>query len=243
LIKHDPFSLEAVGNINATGDPSGTLTSGTVSLGVHGTLNPTDTRHNITGYLVGTHTFGQNPPGSNGTNFGGALTLGYEYHFGGPSNDYPTFVLGANGAVGIQQSATVSAAGAPPGTPTPTSYLGGAYTVGAVGNASLNLGYYRQPGTQYGLSKVPRLTLFVESFVNYTGGSAVTLPDGSPNPSGGSTAAGANVGALYNFRLDGGRSVFSVGATVGPRWQWDTVGGTTYPIRGAYGGVVVGGAF
>ncbi len=243
LPKLGPVALEAVGGVGGTGGSDGSLTQGALSAGLHATYNPDGTGHNLTGYLTGTQNFGQNAPGTGSRNLGGAFTAGYEYHLGGPSNDYPTFVAGANasGAIGEQAAISpISAAGAL----TPPAQLTTALSASLVAALGLNLGYYSQPGTPYGLSKVPRLTLLAEGFLTRsTGAGTVTQAGGTPGPSGGTTATGANFGALYNVRLDGGRSVFSVGATVGPRWQWDTVGPATFPSSGVFLGGVAGVAF
>ncbi len=71
----------------------------------------------------------------------------------------------------------------------------------------------------------------------------MTLPGGASSPSGSSTVLGANFGLLYNFRLDRGRSVFSAGATFGPRLQFDTIGATTFRSGGAFFGLTAGAAF
>ena len=73
----------------------------------------------------------------------------------------------------------------------------------------------------------------------------MTLPGGGLSQSGGTTTAGGNLGFLYNFRFEDKRSVsvLSVGATVGLRYQADTVGSRTFPATGGFFGLVAGAAF
>jgi RHS repeat-associated protein len=242
LPKAGPFSFEAVLGVTGTGDSTGNLTAGSVSGGGHASLNTEDSRHNFTAYLTFAQTFGQSPPwATTPRNLGGALTLGYEYHAGGPSNDYPRVALGANVSGAAGEFASVSPASTTTG---PTATLAPALSAGVVGNVTVNLGYYSQPGTAYGISKVPAVSLLAEGFYNVaSGGGALTPPGSTAGPTGSTSSGGFNIGGLYNRRLDGGRSVLSVGATFGPRFQTDSVGPLRFPSSGVFVGGVVGAAF
>jgi RHS repeat-associated protein len=232
------IAVEGVANIGGTGGTDGSLTSGAASVGGHVTYNPDGSRNNWTGYVLGTQTWGQNPPGTGATNAGGATTVGYEHHFGGTTNQSPFLVLGGNLGAGLGQYAGITPASPPAGSPAQTGYLSPAVSASAVINAALNFDYYTAT------SQIPRLTLFGEGFASLaTGTSRFELPDGGLSLGGHTVAGGANVGGLYNFRLDEGRSVISVGATLGPRWESDTVGSRTSHASGVFFGLVGGAAF
>ena len=81
--KKGSVAIEGVANMSGTGPPDGTLTAGAASVGGHITYNPDKSRDYGTGYLTGTQTWGQNPPGTGATNVGAAASVGYEHHFGG----------------------------------------------------------------------------------------------------------------------------------------------------------------
>lgn len=228
-----PFALELVGTPTLTGDPSLTGTGGSLMHGVHLTINPMaspteSTRHNITAYLQSGEVFGSNPPGNHSTNLDVQSALGYEAHLGGADNDHPLLSLGGGGSLTWGNFSTISPFGAAGAMPA-TASLSNSMTWAATVNATLSLGYYDNPaGTAAGLhaSKIPLVSLFAEASGGGTGGDRVSIP-GMSNPTGSNRVFGANVGALFNLRLDGGRSILGVGFSTGPRLESDTIGGLT----------------
>lgn len=226
--------MEATASFTAITDTSGTVTGGGPAVGGHIWWSPATSRNNVGGYLTLNQTWGASPSGQ-GLNLGAAGTAVYERLFGGRDRNHPLLTLGVNANLAYQEFAHVTAAGSS-AHPRPSAFLGNALLLGAGVSGAFNLGYY-------GDSKTPRLTIFAESFVSNTSGTGVSAGNGAPPVPGETTAITGALGALYNFRLDNGSVILSVGATVGGRAQWDTVNGTTTTATGAYGGAVFGVAF
>ena len=238
LIHQGPLSLELVGAPTLTGGTDLTGTGGSVQLGGHATYNADGSNNNYTAYLQGVVPFGQNPPGNSSFNYGGSLALGYERHFLG-DNDHPLLVLGAGVTGTLGRFTSLSPLGTDPASATTASLDAGYSLTGAANLAWNPLGYYDTENGA-GTSKIQPLSLFLEVYGGGGGGGAATLPDGTAGPSGSNLFLGGNAGALLNVRLDEGRSIFSVGATTGPRWEWDNIGGTTTPAFGWFVGATAG---
>lgn len=139
---------------------------------------------------------------------------------------------------GYQRFLPITAVGAPT-TPSPTTTLQDASTVGGTVNAAWNpLPYYLAVGNKR--SKTSPLTFFGEASLSYTGGGAFVPPGMTAGIPGDTTALVVGGGAAVNFRLDAGRVILTPMVYGGARIQWDTVGSTTFPAAGGYAGGAFG---
>ena len=97
--------------------------------------------------------------------------------------------------------------------------------------------YYAQSGVDHGFSKIPTYAFLAEVYLGFTGGPATAGAGGS------SVVHGGNLGALRNFRVDGGHSVVSVGATAGVRTETDHIGTSSVSATGFVFSLTAGAAF
>jgi RHS repeat-associated protein len=227
--------LELIGTGQGVVGSGFSYTGGTLSLGAHLWYGPDGTptnphRNNFAGYLTYSQNFGASATSI--FNLGLTGMFAYEHLFGGPDRDHPFFVLGANASLAWQVQNQLTAAGSPTGVST---YLANPVTGMLVASGAFNLWYYK--GT-----KTPRFTIAGEIY-GVAGGSSTGVP---ASPGGGALGGytvglGTAVAPTYNLRLKD--FIFTIGASFGVRGQSDTVGTSSFPALGVYGGLNTGLAF
>jgi Domain of unknown function (DUF4157) len=216
-------------------DPSGNLG---VSAYANPYLSPEGKRFNAGLYVGGVGVGGQRPPSLGGSSYGPSGILAGEALLGG-TRDQPLLTLGANAGLTYLDNAAITGAGSS-ADPKPSTYLRNALTLGATGSAQLNLDYYRKNSEEY--SKTPRATIFAEGTASRTGGAAYSDAT-TPAVPGETESYGGGIGAAYNFRLGGGKTILTVGGGGGVRYERDQIGKTTYTSTRPYFGLVGGGSF
>ena len=134
-------------------DPTGT-SAGSLYGGVHGWYGPNAHMYNVAAYVLFGNTWGQNPEGASGGNFGVTGILVGEKLFG-PDRDHPRVTLGGNVSLGYLHYLQVSPTGQPATPPPPSTNLVDTGNASGVVNVTTSWLYS---------GKTPRLVLWGEAY-------------------------------------------------------------------------------